>query len=889
MPSLVLQFSHLHLSPVWLNNSAKLNANKPVIASMQDTTYNLQRTPKLTPAFTFSLMTTKWHSSDELHSTYTVKECGHHFCQKCIYPVLGTDCVCPTCDIPARVGNLVKNPSYDILVACVTKLRNIRLAQDSNEEQDTRETSSSQDRDRDLEQGTFIGTPIWTYDCGPTFPNIDHFSTLSNVEAQTFPSIDAAMTMHRREREIQEKTEAKQEQEQAVSSSQSDERGHEFSSEDGTAEIFTSQQTEILGDDDHHPVQPQSPPTISQLQRLLSIQKANSPAQHLLQESEISRDPTPYSGDYSEPPNGVTSNFNTPRMPTPSFRRIQLDLGSQFISDSDQLQEQQISNRPSRKRRMQTDEYTGRSGTPSSDKGNGGGNGAASRNKKPLRVAPKRELYSSDTMIAMRDPQQDIRNPPKYRRRKDSVESEKAPGLDGKRPWACTSCLKVMSVGRDVRIDECPACGQNQPYSRAYGGSSTSSTDDDGGDDNDEYGQVIASSQPTLDSERFTLMPSRDFLYLPVNRGTNRPKPPHPQSSRSTNSGPAGSETSTSSPAIPSNTSEPATAISCVFTGLNKEQKDSFDDTITRVIEAGLFMEHMPDQVFNESATHIITSIDSLVWKRLGVALCPRVLKYLIGMLSNGWVVRHEWFLDSIKSRIWLPLPDERYLIQGDAQFGPAPGTHYRRELRQQHSLKLFDSCRMFFYGEFGTGAQKSIKKQELLRLVQCGGASVLMKRPPKLSLPSSTRARSRTPAGEVSEPNSTSSISSVDENVFFSPKRSFLYLTEDIKPWQIPIDKSVPIIVCDPTKIPSGHFTNPCSQTSMVSTAISEATLSPADLKKHGWLRDFQAVSLTWVLNCISCSLMGKADVNLLYGYSDPQEIQELDQAWDSWRANKS
>jgi hypothetical protein len=194
----------------------------------------------------------------------------------------------------------------------------------------------------------------------------------------------------------------------------------------------------------------------------------------------------------------------------------------------------------------------------------------------------------------------------------------------------------------------------------------------------------------------------------------------------------------------------------------------------------------------------------------------------------------------------------------------------------------------MFFYGEFGTAAQKSIKKQELLRLVQCGGASVLMKRPPKSSSSSSTRARSRTPAGEISGLNSTNNSSSVDENVFFSPMRSFLYLTEDIKPWQIPIDKSVPIIVCDPSKIPSGQFTNASSQSSVVPTATSETILSPADLKKHGWLRDFQAVSLTWVLNCISCSLMGKADVDLLYGSSDTHEIRELDQAWDSWRTKK-
>lgn len=343
-----------------------------------------------------------------------------------------------------------------------------------------------------------------------------------------------------------------------------------------------------------------------------------------------------------------------------------------------------MSNVPSRKRRMQTNEYIGRSGTPS--------NGTTSRNKKPSRPVPKSELYSSDETFIMREAQQD-RNPPKSRRRKESVELGNATSeIDGKRLWTCTSCPKAMSIGNNVRIDECPACGQTQSDSAGIEGSATTTADEDEdlGDDNYEYGQVIASSQPTLDYEKFTL-PRWDLPFLPVNRAPSRPKPPQSQSPHSIISVPTGSEISTSSPALPSSiNSEPTTAISCVFTGLNKEQKDTFDDNITRVIEAGLFMEHMPDQVFNESATHIITSVDSSVWKRLGVALCPRVLKYLVGMLSNGWVVRHEWFLDSIKARTWLPLPDERYLIQGDAQFGPAPGTQHRREIRQQHVRKSF-------------------------------------------------------------------------------------------------------------------------------------------------------------------------------------------------------
>jgi hypothetical protein len=135
------------------------------------------------------------------------------------------------------------------------------------------------------------------------------------------------------------------------------------------------------------------------------------------------------------------------------------------------------------------------------------------------------------------------------------------------------------------------------------------------------------------------------------------------------------------------------------------------------VIEAGLFMEHMPDQVFNESATHIITSFDSLVWKRLGVALCPRVLKYLVGMLSNGWVVRHDWFLDSVKSRVWLPLPDERYLIQGDAQFGPAPGTQHRRELRQKHVSQPFGSSYVYPFDVLG---RKVMVKPNDISLLPC-------------------------------------------------------------------------------------------------------------------------------------------------------------------------
>ncbi|KAF9923783.1 hypothetical protein FBU30_006171 [Linnemannia zychae] len=664
-----------------------------------------------------------------------------------------------------------------------------------------------------------------------------------------------------------------------------------------TKGVLPSQQTEVLSEDSNNlppqATQQQVPPTISQLQRLLNIRKTTSPTPLPRQESESPPDRSPYYGS-QELSTGGASHFNTPQMPTPSFPISLLDLGSQKNSDIDQTQSSckpSVSIDSSRKRRLQPEECSEQQ--KAIHDSNGDVN-STKKNKKPLRAFQRHDLYSPDDMIRIR------RHQPMNNKKNNKSEMS---ANDDKRIWSCMFCDKTMNIGRDVHIEECPTCGRSQVKlevkQEAEEGLPVLNTDSD-----DDDRQVIQSSQPTLDANMYTLMPYRDQLYPSIDNDSSHSKQLLPSSppdnsvinhDSSFNIISKSTSNSFKSPVTSRSESHSGHAISCVFTGLSKDQKDAFDDNITRVIEAGLFMEHIPDQVFNESATHIITSIDSSIWKRFGVALCPRVLKYLVAMLSDGWIVRHEWFLDSIKARMWLPLPDVKYLIQGDAQFGPAPGTQYRRELRIQQSYKLFDSCKMFFYGEFGTAAQKSIKKQELLRLVQCGGASVLMKRPPKSS---AIRTRSRTPSKhENIQPgsNNHNNNNGADENLF-SSTRTFLYLTEEYKPWQVPIDKTAPIIVCDPTKIPSGLISHgsPSSKNGSPSspsttTASTTTTLTSVDLKKHGWLRDFQAVSLTWVLNCISCSLMGKADIEMLYGSSNPKEIQELDQAWDSWRANKS
>ncbi|KAI8598171.1 hypothetical protein EDD21DRAFT_195356 [Dissophora ornata] len=191
---------------------------------------------------------------NELQSTFTVKECGHHFCQKCIYPELGTSCKCPTCSIPARVGNLLRNPSYDILVACTTKLRALYLAQ-------TREGTPELPRGMDEVSGTPIGSIVWTYDCGPTFPNSGPLSSWSsNTEMQTFPSLNTAMASHGRDRAVRLRDVTLTPPRQT-----SEERDH-GNGDENAAQKSTPEQSRATP----------PAPTISQLQRLLDIRNENS-------------------------------------------------------------------------------------------------------------------------------------------------------------------------------------------------------------------------------------------------------------------------------------------------------------------------------------------------------------------------------------------------------------------------------------------------------------------------------------------------------------------------------------------------------------------------------------------------------------------------------------
>ncbi|RUP43763.1 hypothetical protein BC936DRAFT_136760, partial [Jimgerdemannia flammicorona] len=70
-------------------------------------------------------------SSKLFTDTCTVSECGHNFCDACIYDKLGHECRCPTCRLPAIVKNLKKNPSHDTLVGCLTGIMRLSTTRET--------------------------------------------------------------------------------------------------------------------------------------------------------------------------------------------------------------------------------------------------------------------------------------------------------------------------------------------------------------------------------------------------------------------------------------------------------------------------------------------------------------------------------------------------------------------------------------------------------------------------------------------------------------------------------------------------------------------------------------------------------------------------------------
>ncbi|KAG0349955.1 hypothetical protein BG005_010507, partial [Podila minutissima] len=200
----------------------------------------------------------------------------------------------------------------------------------------------------------------------------------------------------------------------------------------------------------------------------------------------------------------------------------------------------------------------------------------------------------------------------------------------------------------------------------------------------------VETSQPTMDE----VMPSL-FFRDTRGRSESRSRSREPRTRLGDPEHVPASKPESQLPVDKTSDPEEPPIVSCIFTGLSAKASTTFDTNTTRLVEAGLLMEHIPNQDSSDSCTHVVTSAEKTYPRHhqhkdkggsvVAFELCPRKLKYLFGLLSQAWIVRHEWFTDSIEQKRWLPLTvDSEYLVQGDTHFGPTPGTTARRQARQK-------------------------------------------------------------------------------------------------------------------------------------------------------------------------------------------------------------
>ncbi|KFH62553.1 hypothetical protein MVEG_11946 [Podila verticillata NRRL 6337] len=774
------------------------------------------------------------------------------FNSDCIYPVLGPTGFCPTCRTKAIVGNMLDLTSYDVLLACIDKLATLRMKQAQGSGSSQAPTVSQVPTPSQIppasqapllsqqapaREETPMGTVIWTYDCGPTLPSPLRLDQLSETSSSaSLPSLNTALTTHNRE--LLSRTQNQREQEKAIIM---------YRTEDAPAPRETRQQLS------EEAMPPPSRPTMRQLKQLLDMQDPEPDAIPNSQEHEAQTQTLSIHHDLSQ--HADTEPLSTLSAPIHAY---QSSIDTFQFSDNDApLFETYTTTMAKNKRKTSVDHTHNTILTPD-------------QKRRQNRARP-RELATPPPLPHPRDlkgkskaAETHFQHAGKIRARSltPSREQEAHHQLAGKIRARSTT----PSIRRNALIGSRNPRGHRRillPQSRS--GSETVPTSEDEDEVEVVFGTKrrsdgeVQTSQPTMDEA----MPSlfiRDTRWRSESRSRSREpcsKVEDPSQLLGSKQEP---ERLDSRPSCPE---EPPALVSCIFTGLSAKASSEFDSNTTRLVEAGLLMEHIPNQDSSDSCTHIVTSAEPYTHQggSRTFELCPRKLKYLFGLLSPAWIVRHEWFTNSIEQKRWLPLSvDSEYLVQGDTHFGPAPGTTARRQVRHKSGQRLFESCRMYFYGDFPK--TQAFKRLELQRLVQRGGATILSRRPK-----TSSSSSSQPPKGDP-----------LTDNTTFAPERSFLYLSEGTKPWQVAIDRHRPIVVCDPTYVLS-----------------DVAQLSVADLKKHGWLRDFQAVSVTWVLDCISCSLMGDKDLESLSLGNDGgdmhktrNQIWELDEAWRQWHQDE-
>ncbi|KAG0344747.1 hypothetical protein BG004_004199 [Podila humilis] len=795
----------------------------------------------------------------------------------CIYPLLGRSGSCPTCGTKAIVGNLLDFTSYDVLLSCVDKLATMRMNMTAKGTLKiiikADRIPSSSEKERTRREGTPMGTVIWTYDCGPTMPSFNHADrsdTSSVAEATSMPSVDAALAVHNRE--LLNRAQNQKEPDQAEMASKT---------VVGTRSPATNTESSAAPSE-QEPTQPKTsiatmpppaipPPTFQQLQRLFArensetedipnSQEQEEPTQTLSIRHDLSQlsDAEPFE-PLSAPIHAYQSSVGT----------IQLSQDEPSILDS--YSQAMVKN----KRKTSTDPHdTRHSMTP------------APQQKRRQGRAPS---YQPEVVAPHRKNNKDAEDSKKDVARPAIISAIKGTAPVTERKTKQLLQAHAISAIKDLRAQ------RRILLESSRSGSETVPTSEDEADETpttvvtNRGHEEVQSSLPTIDD---AFMPSLYHLHL-RRRSESRAGSLDSEHRQLLRDPPGGSSSFGVLGSAPLAGGETTRIVSCIFSGISESE---FDANITRLVEAGLLMEHITEPEWDDNnCTCIVTNSEANSFYNGATSqLCPRTLKYLQGLLSPVWIVRWEWFQDSIKAKTWLPLHIwSEYLVHGDTHFGPAPGIHLRRQVRQEHSLRLFESCKLLFYGDFKD--KKSFSRLELQKLVLRGGGSVLKRRPAKSALGISSQENSSstiTPTGGATH-NKSSNYDPTDNTVtVFGHNQTFLYLPETVKPWRTNIDRRQLIVVCDPASIPNTIG----SSSSSPSSSPASMELSAAEVKKHGWLRDCQAVSLMWLLNCISCSVMGMEDIDCLNQHvvgdhpervaeMTREQVLELEQTWNQWQ----
>ncbi|XP_046846861.1 ankyrin repeat domain-containing protein 31-like [Xenia sp. Carnegie-2017] len=144
--------------------------------------------------------------------------------------------------------------------------------------------------------------------------------------------------------------------------------------------------------------------------------------------------------------------------------------------------------------------------------------------------------------------------------------------------------------------------------------------------------------------------------------------------------------------------------------GLKREQQAMLKYCVNQL--GGILVEN-----FDESVTHIVISADENGY-------CPRTMKYMYGLLTGKWIVNFEWVMLSLPQQQWL---DETvYEVKGSSASTIDAAKKARLNMLQQMP-RLLDGCSFYLRGTFNP---PTLKKNDLIKLINLGGGKVLHREP---------------------------------------------------------------------------------------------------------------------------------------------------------------